>query len=145
VFQVAPTLSLLGLIMIPLSLLSKQWPFLKDLGISGIGFAPAMIVLTLYALMPIVANAYAAFQQLDPAVIESAKGMGLTSRQILRQVALPLSSPVILSGIRTAFTQNIGNAILRDWLAVGDLEPLSFWAYRSRLRIWCCWEPCRWC
>ncbi len=125
-FQVAPTLSLLGLIMIPLSLLSKQFPFLKSLGISGIGFAPAFIVLTLYALMPIVANAYAAFKQLDPAVLESAKGMGLTSRQILRQVSLPLASPIILSGIRTAFTQNIGNAILAGLVGGGGFGAIIF-------------------
>ena len=125
-FQVAPTLSLLGLIMIPLSLLSKQFPVLKSLGISGIGFAPAFIVLTLYALMPIVANAYAAFKQLDPAVLESAKGMGLTSRQILRQVSLPLASPIILSGIRTAFTQNIGNAILAGLVGGGGFGAIIF-------------------
>ena len=125
-FQVAPTLSLLGLIMIPLSLLSKQIPFLKSIGISGIGFAPAFIVLTLYALMPIVANAYAAFKQLDAAVLESAKGMGLTSRQILRQVSLPLASPIILSGIRTAFTQNIGNAILAGLVGGGGFGAIIF-------------------
>lgn len=125
-FQVAPTLSLLGLIMIPLSLLSKQFPFLKSLGISGIGFAPALIVLTLYALMPIVANAVAAFKQLDPAVLESAKGMGLTPRQILRQVSLPLASPILLTGIRTAFTQNIGNAILAGLVGGGGFGAIIF-------------------
>jgi osmoprotectant transport system permease protein len=125
-FQVAPTLSLLGLIMIPLSILSKQFPFLKSIGISGIGFAPAFIVLTLYALMPIVANAYAAFKQLDLAVLESAKGMGLTSCQVLRQVSLPLASPIILSGIRTAFTQNIGNAILAGLVGGGGFGAIIF-------------------
>jgi osmoprotectant transport system permease protein len=125
-FQVAPTLSLLGLIMIPLSLLSKQFPFLKSLGISGIGFAPAFIVLTLYALMPIVANAVAAFKQLDPAVLESAKGLGLTPRQVLRQVSLPLASPILLSGIRTAFTQNIGNAILAGLVGGGGFGAIIF-------------------
>jgi osmoprotectant transport system permease protein len=125
-FQVAPTLSLLGLIMIPLSLLSKQFPILKSLGISGIGFAPAFIVLTLYALMPIVANAYAAFKQLDPHVLESAKGMGLTPRQILRQVSFPLASPIVLAGIRTAFTQNIGNAILAGLVGGGGFGAIIF-------------------
>lgn len=125
-FQVAPTLSMLGLIMIPLSLLSQQFPLLKDLGIRGIGFAPAFIVLTLYALMPIVANAYAAFKQVDPAVLESAKGMGLTPRQILRQVSLPLASPIVLAGIRTAFTQNIGNAILAGLVGGGGFGAIIF-------------------
>ena len=125
-FQVAPTLSLLGLIMIPLSMLSKQFSWLKALGISGIGFTPAFVVLTLYALMPIVANAYAAFKQLDPAVLESAKGMGLTPRQILRQVSLPLASPIVLAGIRTAFTQNIGNAILAGLVGGGGFGAIIF-------------------
>jgi osmoprotectant transport system permease protein len=76
--------------------------------------------------MPIVANAYAAFKQLDSAVLESAKGMGLTSRQILRQVSLPLASPIILSGIRTAFTQNIGNAILAGLVGGGGFGAIIF-------------------
>jgi len=126
VFQVAPTLSLLGLVMIPLSLLSKSFPVLASLGIKGIGFTPAFIVLTLYCLLPIVANAYAGFKQLDEAVLSSAKGMGLTKTQILTQVSLPLASPIILSGIRTALTQNIGNAILAGLVGGGGLGAIIF-------------------
>jgi len=126
VFQVAPTLSLLGLVMIPLSLLSKSYPILASWGIKGIGFAPAFIVLTLYCLLPIVANAYAGFQQVDEAILSSAKGMGMTKTQIFTQVSFPLASPIILSGIQTALTQNIGNTILAGLVGGGGLGALIF-------------------
>jgi osmoprotectant transport system permease protein len=126
VFQVAPTLSLLGLVMIPLSLLSKSFPLLADLGIKGIGFAPAFIVLTLYCLLPIVANTYAGFQQIDESILRSAQGMGLTKAQILTKVSFPLASPIILSGIQTALTQNIGNTILAGLVGGGGLGALIF-------------------
>lgn len=125
-FQVAPTLSLLGLVMIPLSLLSKAFPVLSQWGIKGIGFAPAFIVLTLYCLLPIVANAYAGFQQVDEAVLSSAKGMGMTPFQIFTKVSFPLASPIIMSGIRTALTQNIGNTILAGLVGGGGLGALIF-------------------
>ncbi len=125
-FQVAPTLSLLGLVMIPLSLLSKAFPILSQWGIKGIGFAPAFIVLTLYCLLPIVANAYAGFQQVDEAVLNSAKGMGMTPYQIFTKVSFPLASPIIISGIRTALTQNIGNTILAGLVGGGGLGALIF-------------------
>ena len=125
-FQVAPTLSLLGLVMIPLSLLSKAYPILSQWGIKGIGFAPAFIVLTLYCLLPIVANAYAGFQQVDEAILSSAKGMGMTPFQIFTKVSFPLASPIILSGIRTALTQNIGNTILAGLVGGGGLGALIF-------------------
>lgn len=125
-FQVAPTLSLLGLVMIPLSLLSKAFPILSQWGIKGIGFAPAFIVLTLYCLLPIVANAYAGFQQVDEAILNSAKGMGMTPYQIFTKVSFPLASPIILSGIRTALTQNIGNTILAGLVGGGGLGALIF-------------------
>jgi len=126
VFQVAPTLSLLGLVMIPLSLMSKSFPILASWGIKGIGFAPAFIVLTLYCLLPIVANAYAGFQQVDEAILSSAQGMGLTKGQILTKVSFPLASPIILSGIQTALTQNIGNTILAGLVGGGGLGALIF-------------------
>jgi len=125
-FQVAPTLSLLGLVMIPLSLLSKAYPILSQWGIKGIGFAPAFIVLTLYCLLPIVANAYAGFQQVDKAILSSAQGMGLTPFQIFYKVSFPLAAPIILSGIRTALTQNIGNTILAGLVGGGGLGALIF-------------------
>lgn len=125
-FQVAPTLSLLGLIMIPLTLLSKNVPIVAELGIRGVGFAPAFIVLTLYCLLPITANAFSGFDQVEAAVVDSAVAIGMTKRQIFRQVLLPLALPLIFSGIRTAVTQNVGNTILAGLIGGGGMGALIF-------------------
>lgn len=125
-FQVAPTLSLLGLIMIPLTALSRNVPLVADLGIRGVGFAPAFIVLTLYCLLPITANAFSGFDQVESSVIDSAVAIGMTKRQIFRHVLLPLALPVIFSGIRTAVTQNVGNTILAGLIGGGGMGALIF-------------------
>ncbi|MZQ99107.1 MAG: ABC transporter permease subunit [Acidaminobacter sp.] len=125
-FQVAPTLSLLGLIMIPLTFLSRNIPLVAELGIRGVGFAPAFIILTLYCLLPITANAFSGFDQVETAVVDSALAMGMTRRQIFRQVLFPLALPVIFSGIRTAVTQNVGNTILAGLIGGGGMGALIF-------------------
>ncbi|NDL66817.1 ABC transporter permease [Anaerotalea alkaliphila] len=125
-FQVIPTLSLLGLVMIPLTILARNVPLAAELGIKGIGFAPAFLVLTLYCLLPITANAYAGFEQVEEAVVDSAAAMGMTPRQIFRSVLFPLALPVIYSGIRTAVTQNIGNTILAGLIGGGGMGALIF-------------------
>ncbi|TFG83234.1 MAG: ABC transporter permease [Erysipelotrichales bacterium] len=126
VFQVAPTLSLLALMMIPLATLSRAFPFLAQLGIKGIGFAPAFIVLFLYSLLPITVNTYAGLMQTDPAVLESALALGMTQRQRFRKIWFPLSLPSIFAGIRTAMTQNIGNTILAGLVGGGGMGALIF-------------------
>jgi len=126
VFQVAPTLSLLALMMIPLTALSKAFPFLADLGIKGIGFAPAFIVLFLYSLLPITANTYAGLKQTDPAVLENAVALGMSPRQTLIKVWFPLTLPSIFAGIRTAMTQNVGNTILAGLVGGGGMGALIF-------------------
>ena len=125
-FQVAPTLSLLALMMIPLTALSLRFTLLSDLGISGIGFAPAFIVLFLYCLLPITANACAGFDQVDEDVLLSATAMGMKQHIIFRKVKIPLAMPVIMSGIRTAFTQNLGNTILAGLIGGGGMGSLIF-------------------
>ncbi len=125
-FQVVPTLSLLGLLMIPLSFLSAEIPLLATMGIRGIGFAPAFIVLWLYCLLPLTANALAGFEQIETSVIASALAMGMTQRQLFWRVLLPLAAPLILAGIRTATTQNIGNTILAGLIGGGGMGALIF-------------------
>jgi len=125
-FQVAPTLTLLGLIMIPLTALSFRFPVLSDLGIRGIGFAPAFIVLFLYCLLPITVNAYAGFDQVDDDILLSAAAMGMRKGAIFRRVMFPLALPVIMSGIRTAVTQNLGNTILAGLIGGGGMGALIF-------------------
>jgi osmoprotectant transport system permease protein len=125
-FQVAPTLSMLALLMIPLASLGQNFPFLRSIGVKGVGFLPAFIVLSLYALLPITGNTYTAFKQLDPAVMDSAKALGLSSKQIFRKVSFPLALPFIITGIRIAFIQNIGNTILAGLVGGGGMGSLIF-------------------
>lgn len=68
----------------------------------GLGLAPTVVALTLYALFPILRNTVTGLESVDPAVVDAARGMGLGSRERLRLVQLPLAWPVILNGIRVA-------------------------------------------
>lgn len=87
----------------------------------GLSFLSAAIALTILALPPILINTDAAFRNLDPAVRESALGMGMTSRQALRKVEFPLALPVILAGIRTAAVEVIASATLAAFIGSGGL------------------------
>ena len=82
------------------------------LGLAPFGFPPAVIALTLYAILPILRNAITGLRGVDPAVVEAARGMGMTNGQLLRIVQLPLAAPVIAAGIRTATVWTVGAATL---------------------------------
>ena len=77
---------------------------------SGVGNATAVIALTVYALLPMVRNTYTGMTNVDPAILEAAKGMGSTRMQILFKIRLPLAMPVIMSGIRSMVTMTIALA-----------------------------------
>jgi len=129
-----PALGLAGLIQtIPaLALLALFYPALLILGratgliIPALGFLPALIALSLYALLPILRNGVAALNGVDPAVIEAADGLGMTRRQRLAIVELPLGAPVILAGIRTAAVWTIGAATLATTVGQPSLGNLIF-------------------
>jgi osmoprotectant transport system permease protein len=87
----------------------------------GIGFDKAITALVLYATLPILRNTMVGVRQVDPALIESARGMGLSSRQVLTRVELPLAVPIILAGIRTALVINVGSAALGTFVGAGGL------------------------
>ncbi len=87
----------------------------------GLSFNSAAVALTLLALPPILVNTDAAFRNLDAAVLESARAMGMTSRQILWQVEVPLALPVIVAGIRTATVEVIASATLAAFVGGGGL------------------------
>ena len=118
----APVLGLTGILQtIPsIALLGFMIPLL------GIGPVPAIVALFLYALLPIVRNTFTGITGVDATVIESAKGMGMSSGQILRKVELPLSMPVILAGIRTATVINVGVATLASYIGAGGLGEFIF-------------------
>jgi osmoprotectant transport system permease protein len=124
--QTIPTLSLLALLLIPLTMLSQRFPILQQLGIRGVGWAPAVIVLFLYSLLPITRNTLAGFQVVSKEDLDTAKAVGMSSRQVFWRVELPLAFPVILSGIRTALTQTIGNTILAGLVGAGGLGSIIF-------------------
>ncbi len=87
----------------------------------GIGATPAFVALVALAIPPIVTNAYVGVREVDPDVRESARGMGMTGRQVLRRVELPLAAPLIMAGIRTAAVQVVATATLAAVVAWGGL------------------------
>jgi len=113
IFQTIPSLALFG-ILIPL-------PF-----IGGIGARTAIVTLVVYALLPIVRNTYTGIRGVDPAVREAALGMGMTDRQLLTMVELPLAASVILAGIRVATVVGVGIATIAAAIGSGGLGVYIF-------------------
>jgi len=107
VIQTVPSLALFGF-LIPVPLL-------------GVGPRTAIVALTLYALLPIIRNTYVGIAQVEPAVIEAARGMGMAGGQILWLIEVPLSLPVILAGIRVATVIAIGTATIAAAIGAGGL------------------------
>src|SRR6185437_16372628 len=90
------------------------------------GTAPAIIALVLYALLPIVRNTEAGISGVDPAVIDAARGMGLTRAQILWRVELPLGLPVFIAGLRIVTVQAIGLTVVAALIGAGGLGTFVF-------------------
>jgi osmoprotectant transport system permease protein len=86
----------------------------------------AILALTLYALLPVIRNTYTGIRGVDPAVLEAGRGMGLTGRQLLFQVELPLASSVILSGVRVAVVVSVGLATIAAAIGAGGLGEFIF-------------------
>jgi osmoprotectant transport system permease protein len=126
ILQTIPSIALFGLLILPLSALAFAVPSLAALGVGGIGVAPAIVALVLYALLPVARNTAAGLSGVDPAVIEAARGMGLTGGQILRRVELPLAVPVLLAGLRIVLVQAIGLAVVAALIGAGGLGTFVF-------------------
>src|ERR1700759_4404294 len=110
--QTIPSLALLALfypLLLALSTLSKA---AVGHGFSALGFLPSLLALTLYSMLPILRNGVAGLTGLDPAVLEAADGGGMTARQKLWRVEIPLAAPVVMAGVRTAAVWTIGAATL---------------------------------
>lgn len=86
--------------------------FVILLGVFGLGWLPVVVALTMYGLMPIVRNTVTGLNNVDPAVVESARGMGMTRRQRLLRIELPLAWPVIITGIRVTTLVLLGIAAI---------------------------------
>lgn len=87
----------------------------------GIGERSAIIALVAYSFLPVLRNTMVGLQQVDPAIIEAGRGMGLTKMQVLLRCELPLAVPVILAGVRIALIINVGTATLATFINAGGL------------------------
>jgi len=126
VIQTVPSLALIAFIVLLFALVSRT---VAD--VPTIGVFPGMVALVLYALLPILRNTYTGIRQVDPAVIEVARGMGMKPHQILFSVELPLSLPVIMAGIRISTVWTIGVATLCALIGAGGLGDLIMQGLRS--------------
>jgi osmoprotectant transport system permease protein len=126
VIQTIPSIALFGLLMAPLAALAAHATWLADWGISGIGMAPAVIALVLYSLLPTVRSTVAGLEQVPGAVVEAARGMGLTPAQIFWRVELPLALPVWLSGLRITAVQAVGLTVVAALIGAGGFGAIVF-------------------
>ena len=112
IVQTVPGLALLALfypLLLALAALSLSW---FGFGFSAFGFLPAVLALALYSMLPVLRNTITGLQGVEPAILEAAQGVGMTERQSLLSVELPLALPVMMAGIRTAAVWVIGTATL---------------------------------
>lgn len=108
-----PSIALFG-IMIPILSLINQ----------GIGYLPAVIAVLLYSQLPIIRNTFTAINNVDPALREAARGMGMKPMQRLARVEIPIAVPVIMAGVRTAVVMNIGITAIAAYIGAGGLGTL---------------------
>jgi len=87
----------------------------------GLGFNTAVFALWLYSILPILRNTFAGIMSVQPEVIESAKGMGMSPWRVLSKIELPIAYPIIIAGIRTAIVINVGTATLATFIGAGGL------------------------
>ncbi|MCK9549541.1 ABC transporter permease [Aquamicrobium sp.] len=126
IIQTIPSIALFGLLIAPLGWIAVHVPGAAALGIRGIGTAPAFLALFLYSLLPVVANTVVGLAGVPRAANDAARGMGMTGRQRLFRVELPLALPVILTGIRIVLVQNIGLATIAALIGGGGFGVFVF-------------------
>ena len=110
--QTIPSLALLALFYPLLLALSAFAQSTFGRGFSALGFLPSLLALALYSMLPVIRNGVTGILNLDPAVIEAARGVGMTDWQRLWRVELPLAAPMLMAGVRTAAVWVIGAATL---------------------------------
>jgi len=124
--QTVPSIALFGLLVGPLAALASAVPFFAAVGVHGVGPAPALIALVLYALLPVARNTEAGLRQVDPAAVEAAFAMGMSHSQVFWQVELPLGLPVFLAGVRVVTVQTIGLVAVAALVGAGGLGTFVF-------------------
>ncbi|EKN6162222.1 ABC transporter permease [Yersinia enterocolitica] len=126
IIQTVPSIALFGLLIAPLAGLAAAIPWLAEHGVSGIGLAPAIVALVLYALLPLVRNVVAGLDAVPDSVVESARGMGMTRSQLFFRVQIPIAMPLIVSGVRIIAVQTVGLAVVAALIGAGGLGAIVF-------------------
>ncbi|KFK95577.1 osmoprotectant uptake system permease [Serratia sp. Ag1] len=126
IIQTVPSIALFGLLIAPLAGLVAALPWLTKLGIGGVGMAPAIVALVLYALLPLVRSVVAGLQSIPASVMESANGMGMTRVQTFWRVQLPLALPLFLTGVRILAVQTVGMAVVAALIGAGGFGAIVF-------------------
>lgn len=121
IMMTVPSLALFGLLML----------ILVAMTVKSIGFLPAVVALVIYGQLPIIRNTYTAIRQVDPALIEVGRGMGMTERQILVRVKFPIALPVIMAGVRNALVLLIGIGAIAVFVGAGGLGSPIFRGLRN--------------
>jgi osmoprotectant transport system permease protein len=132
VAQTVPSLALLAIMVPALAVLGALLEAGCGVGLRSIGFLPALLALTLYGTLPILRNTVAGVRGVDPAVIEAARGVGMTEGQQLWRVELPLALPVIVAGVRTSAVWVVGTATLSTPVGAPSLGNLIFSGLQTR-------------
>lgn len=126
VLQTIPSIALFGLLIAPLAWVGRNVPGAAALGIAGIGFAPAIVALFAYSLLPVISNTVVGLDSVSRDTRDAARGMGMTGGQRLTQVEFPLAFPIILTGIRIVLVQNIGLTVIAALIGAGGYGTFVF-------------------
>lgn len=110
ILMTVPSIALFG-IMLPILSLANL----------GLGKVPAVIALVLYSQLPIIRNTYTAIKNVPGPLVDAAKGMGMNKWELLKEVQIPLATPIIIAGLRTAAVMNIGIAAIAVYIGSGGL------------------------
>ena len=110
ILMTIPSIALFGLMLPVLAIVNM-----------GLGKVPAVIALVLYSQLPIIRNTYTAIQNVPPSLVDAGRGMGMGKWKLLRELEIPLATPVIIAGLRTAAVMNIGIAAIATYIGAGGL------------------------
>lgn len=121
IIETVPTVSLITIVVIPLTIVSNKFPFLQQIGISGFGVTAPFIALVLYAIFPIIHNTIAAIRMINNEFIEVGKAIGMNKSQLFFKVKLPIAMPVMLAGIKISIVYSISGATLAAFIGGGGL------------------------
>ncbi|PCI92676.1 glycine/betaine ABC transporter [Candidatus Aerophobetes bacterium] len=125
IIQTIPGLALIAFVIVILHMINKQFY------VPTTGFLPGLIILVLYALLPIVSNTYHGIMQVPSSLKDAANAIGMSKKQVLFFVEIPLSFPLIISGVRIAFVCTVGLVTLTSLVGTGGLGELILQGLRS--------------